>query len=125
MRDSVAGVLKDKNRYLLGKRKLGGDIGGLWEFPGGKVRYGETHSDALKREFLEELNIEVIVGSFIVKKEFLHNEKEYCLNAYYIESKSRIFNHREHSEFRWFTLKEIYSLGKSFVESDRLLLESL
>lgn len=32
-----------------------------WEFPGGKVEIGESLSDALKREILEELNLEIDV----------------------------------------------------------------
>lgn len=32
---------------------------GKWEFPGGKVEDGESQWDAIKREFKEELDIEV------------------------------------------------------------------
>lgn len=73
--DVVAGVVRDvSGRYLIAQRKPDGLLGGLWEFAGGKVEAGETHSDALKRELREELAIEVRVGELltVVKHAFTH-----------------------------------------------------
>jgi len=49
----VAVVERDR-RFLVGLRPKDVPLGGLWEFPGGKVRSGETPSEAAVREFLEE-----------------------------------------------------------------------
>ncbi len=46
-------------RVLLSKRPLGKQLGGLWEFPGGKVEQGERPETALIRELKEELGIDV------------------------------------------------------------------
>ena len=56
----VAVALVDVDgRVLLAERPAGKPMAGLWEFPGGKVRVGETPEAALIRELKEELGIDV------------------------------------------------------------------
>ncbi len=58
----VAGVIRRGDRVLLAQRPEGSLLGGLWEFPGGKVEPGETLEQALAREIEEELALKVRVG---------------------------------------------------------------
>ena len=53
----VAGIIWRRNQFLIQKRYTNGMLGGLWEFPGGKVEPGEPLIDALKREIKEECGI--------------------------------------------------------------------
>ena len=46
-------------RVLLAERPAGKHLAGMWEFPGGKVKPGETPEAALIRELAEELGIDV------------------------------------------------------------------
>ena len=55
----VAAVISRGNLYLLCQRPAGKPHAGLWEFPGGKVRDGETYAAALERELSEELGLRV------------------------------------------------------------------
>jgi 8-oxo-dGTP diphosphatase len=59
----VAGIIFKDNKILIAQRK-GGKHDGLWEFPGGKIEENETPIEALKRELIEELDINVSIKEF-------------------------------------------------------------
>ena len=51
----VCAILKRGGTVMIARRPAGKKLGGLWEFPGGKVEPGETAETALHRELSEEL----------------------------------------------------------------------
>lgn len=53
----AAAVVRDGDRVLMTQRPAGDPLGGMWEFPGGKLEPGETPQEALEREVLEELGV--------------------------------------------------------------------
>lgn len=59
-----AAIIDPDNRILIQKRPEGKDYAGFWEFPGGKLDPGETPTEALKRELMEELGITTIEKAF-------------------------------------------------------------
>jgi len=59
---AAAVIWRDDGRFLIAQRPLEGLLGGLWEFPGGKMEDGETLPQALSREIREELALEIAVG---------------------------------------------------------------
>lgn len=59
----TAAVIRDGGgRVLLARRPADRHMGGLWEFPGGKVDDGEEPAAGLARELAEELGVEAEVG---------------------------------------------------------------
>jgi A/G-specific adenine glycosylase len=73
--DVAAGMIwNDAGQLLIAQRPLDGLLGGLWEFPGGKLEADETLPECLKRELREELAIEVEVGDLftVVQHAFTH-----------------------------------------------------
>lgn len=58
----VAAVLEKNCRVLITQRPMEKLLGGLWEFPGGKVETGESLKQALHREIREELNIHIDIA---------------------------------------------------------------
>jgi len=52
-------LLNGEGRILIAKRPEGRSLAGLWEFPGGKVKAGESPEHALIRELAEELGIDI------------------------------------------------------------------
>jgi mutator protein MutT len=69
----VAALIFDENGHLLiTKRNANAHLGGLWEFPGGRLEAGETPQQALIREISEEVDLNIEVDSF-----FWHEIEEY------------------------------------------------
>lgn len=58
----VAVINNHQGQVLIDRRKASGEMGGLWEFPGGKIEPGETIEECIQREVKEELDIEIVVG---------------------------------------------------------------
>ena len=59
--DVAVGILiRPDGSFLLTSRPEGKVYAGYWEFPGGKLEAGETIEQALKRELLEEIGIEIV-----------------------------------------------------------------
>jgi 8-oxo-dGTP diphosphatase len=65
-----AGVIQRNGQVLIGQRRKGDRHPFKWEFPGGKVEYGETPQQALVRELKEELHIEAVAGSELARYEY-------------------------------------------------------
>jgi mutator protein MutT len=59
--DVAIGLVWKDGRVLIARRPGGVHLGGLWEFPGGKLEPGETPEACLLRELQEELGIEAEV----------------------------------------------------------------
>ncbi len=60
----VAGIIRNSEGHILSTRRKSDDVhGGGWEFPGGKIEYNEQPEEALKREIVEELGIDIEIQS--------------------------------------------------------------
>ena len=68
-------MIERGGRVLIARRHVGGHLGGLWEFPGGKRQDGETAEAALVREIREELDAAVSVGELLDDVEWRYPEK--------------------------------------------------
>lgn len=53
------GILTAEGRVLIGRRPAGVRLGGLWEFPGGKLEPGESPDACVRRELAEEVGLAV------------------------------------------------------------------
>jgi len=118
---SVAAILVQRGRLFLARRGPGGQLGGKWEFPGGKVEPGEGDREALARELVEEFGARVRVGELVGEESFVHRGRPRALAAYLAELEpGSPLVPQEHVELRWAKPEEL--AGLDLVDSDRKLL---
>jgi mutator protein MutT len=120
-RISTAALLIDEERLLLVKRPPGGDLGDMWELPGGKVDPGETPEHALARELQEELGISATIGPCIAEVSFMHNRTLFRLRGHRADADLSTIQLREHVAMSRFTVDE--ALRLRLAPSDRSLLQ--
>ena len=65
VRPRVCGILIENNSILLVKHEGLGSAGTLWIPPGGGIEFGETAQEALKREFQEEVDLQIESTKFL------------------------------------------------------------
>lgn len=82
-RDIATGLVQRNGRILIQRRPTEGLLGGLWEFPGGKVEAEETPREAVHRELREELAIEVEVGERIATVDHAYSHFRITLHAFH------------------------------------------
>lgn len=82
---AVALVWHDDGRLLIQRRPPEGLLGGLWEFPGGKVRRGETPEEAAVRETREETGLEVRIREMADRVDHAYSHFRITLHAFHAE----------------------------------------
>lgn len=104
----VIGILKDKENFFIAKRKSGSHQGLKWEFPGGKPELDETDITALKREFKEELGIDIQVKDFICELIYKYPAMDVKVRAYYVDTESKSdIRMIVHEDMRWVNRREL------------------
>lgn len=112
-------IIRKGDRYLMTKRvdfdpedKI--NFPYAWQFPGGGMEFGETPEDAVKREMIEEIGVEVEIIALIPKIEIDVRSRWQGLFIVYLcklkNSLSVIKLNHEATDFGWFTLNEIAKL---------------
>jgi 8-oxo-dGTP diphosphatase len=100
-------VCNKQGKVLIDRRRAKGEMGGLWEFPGGKVEPRETIEDCIKRELKEELGIEVSVGECLITIEHQYPELQVILFVHYCQYLGGIPQAIECEEVRWVNIGEL------------------
>ncbi len=121
--DVVAGVWQRQGRVLLARRPAHAMLGGLWEFPGGKVEPGETHAQALRREWQEELGVDIDVGEGLGTFKHAYSHFRITLYAYRVRAVHGEPEPRQHDALAYVPIDALdtYPMGKVDREIARVL----
>ncbi len=103
----VAVIWNNQGQILIDRRRPEGVLGGLWEFPGGKIEPGETVEECIKREIQEELGITIEVGEHLITINHVYTHLEVTLNVHHCRHLTGVPQPIECDEIRWITLDEI------------------
>lgn len=110
----VAAIIK-KNNQVLSTQRGYGEFQGLWEFPGGKIEPGENHQEALKREILEELLVDIEVQDHLYTIEYDYPHFHLTMHCYWCTLEQKI-ELTEHLSSRWLDKDELYEV--EWLEAD-------
>ncbi|MCU0523569.1 MAG: A/G-specific adenine glycosylase [Elainella sp. Prado103] len=103
----VAVIWNDRQQILIDRRRPEGLLGGLWEFPGGKIEPGETVAACIRREIQEELGIEVEVGDHLITIDHAYTHFHVTLNVHHCRHITGEPQPIECDEVRWVTVDQL------------------
>jgi A/G-specific adenine glycosylase len=111
----AVGIVFRNNRVLITRRKTDGLLGGLWEFPGGKIRDGESPAEACVREIKEEVNLVVQPANFLARVKHAYTHFRIIMEVFccsYVSGRVRLDGP---IDYRWIHLTELdhYPLPKA------------
>lgn len=102
MIEVVCGVILDRRGgFLACQRPPAASLGGLWEFPGGKIDAGESPQAALQRELREELALETTIGAALSPVEWHYEHASILLRPYLCTIARGEPRPLEHTAIRW------------------------
>ncbi|MFT4898577.1 MAG: 8-oxo-dGTP diphosphatase [Flavobacteriales bacterium] len=108
----VAAILINDNKILCVQRaesKLP-YISKKFEFPGGKIETGETQKEALQRELVEELDINVTVDDLYLTVNHQYPDFELTMHSFIVNIESRKLTLNEHIDQKWLLKEELTAL---------------
>lgn len=117
----TCGLILKKEKVLAVKRGNNKSHAGKWEFPGGKVKKGETFDVCIKRELNEELNIQVKIYEQLPIVSYQYPDFEIELIPFICKLVSQNIKLKEHSDKKWCKLDELEKLD--FSEADKQIIE--
>lgn len=97
---AVAAIL-DGGQILLTRRRPDAHLGGMWELPGGRIEPDETPEEALRREVLEEVGVELEDVEPLTFSHHRYDEREVLLLFHRCRAATRPERSPEGLEMRW------------------------
>ncbi|SMF02622.1 8-oxo-dGTPase [Alteromonadaceae bacterium Bs31] len=119
----AVGVLLKDGKVLLAKRQEGQHLAGFWEFPGGKIEPDEQVEQALQRELMEELGVQLSssIELLVVKHEYVDKSVE--LNVRVVNHFTGTAEGLEGQQIAWVNITDLEAMD--FPEANIKIVEAL
>lgn len=100
--DKILCVQRGDNKYNY--------IAFKYEFPGGKVEEGESNEEAIKREILEELNLDITIESNFITVNHEYPDFILIMHSYICSCSIPELQLTEHIDYKWLDKTELKPL---------------
>lgn len=107
----VAAAIKKDGKYFCAQRPEGKSLGGLWEFPGGKLESGESPEEALVREIQEEFASVIQILRYVNEASYDYDFGTVIMKTYEAELLSGELALLEHQNSTWLAPSELHQLN--------------
>jgi len=98
----VSGVLVHNGKALLVRRSASETfLAGYYEFPGGKVDFGESVQEALVREFSEEVGLTIEVGEFLRSFSYVTGTRHTVELVFFVHGSGEVKLSDAHDDYKW------------------------
>ncbi len=126
--DVTAGVIWEgeplASRLLIAQRPLDGMLGGMWEFPGGKLEPSDSGlADCLRREIAEELGIEIDVLEPVTTVPHAYTHFRITLHAFHAQHAGGAPRALDCADWRWVSWDELAEMP--FPVTDQKIIQTL
>jgi 8-oxo-dGTP diphosphatase len=120
----VALVLENhQGEILVAKRADHKHLGGMWEFPGGKVEDGESQLQALKREILEEIDYQLLQAEPLITTTHSYDTFTLTLDVWYHKANNPKVFANEKQPLKWVKKSTLSQLGMP--EADKPIINAI
>lgn len=118
----VAAVCQQGSAVLATQRGYG-SWKGWWEFPGGKIKNGESHHQALARELKEELDADIQILRLLTTVQYTYPDFHLTMHCYLCHLTTPSFTLNEHLAARWLTADQLPTV--QWLPADQELVQNL
>ena len=116
MTEVTCAIIIKEERVLITQRSESMPHPLKWEFPGGKVRKGESPEHCIKREIFEELGLKVVVKQLLPSVKHAYKNHSIELIPFICNLDEGKISLSEHRSYRWIPVEEMKSVD--WLEAD-------
>lgn len=121
MIDVSCAIILKGNKILMAQNLSTSDHPLQWEFPGGKIKQGETPEECIVREIREELSLKISIIKKMVPVKYDYGFKAIRLIPFLCEIKRGTLRLNDHEAIKWIRPAELQKLD--LAAADKVLIE--
>ncbi len=119
----VAAIIVNNGKILITKRSNKMKLGGMWEFPGGKIEPDENEKQCIIREIKEELFLDISVSRHFLNSQHKYEFGNVNLSSYICKIENGNIKLTEHENYNWVSIDELINFN--FVPADECIVKKL